>query len=416
MRPLARLALVLLPCTACSLFSSMMGPDPQGPPANNAGQASAGVDPEAERRRLETELAAKDREIAMKLDRSRAAAETGEDPQSVHDYAALVAEAHAVGSVERGKVDGPAHVESALAAVQAAEAAHPDEASAWAMDRSVLLAASGDVATAATTLRDAIVAKPDLAAFELLLALPAGPPVDALALEACHVMRPEIVPAIQFAYVDACLARAGGDRGQLKWKGAKKDLKAYDQELARLAEEERKRAEEEARRKAEEEARQAEEAARLAEAAAQQDLAIAASVFAAGTCEFGDCARKGWTMRTDAGDIRVSCEFGDCLQKGWSARFPDGSTARTSCNFGNCMEKGWDTRLPDGSTARTSCNFGECATKGWDTRLPDGSTARTSCNFGECYTKGWETRLPSGGSVRCSCSFGDCLQKGTECR
>ena len=317
----------------------------------------------------------------------------------------LTTRAYRSGAVQRGRVNGPALARSTLDHLGEALQAEPESASTLHLAIGGIHQQLGDPDAAATAYSAALAAEGRMEPFLALLTLPASPAVSQAVLQACPTVRPLVSDPEVPDFVDACLAAAGGDGGQLRWEGVQRDLVAHGQEMTRRAEEQA-RVEEQARLEAERAA---------AEAAMQARFQVAA-VFAAGSCSFGDCMGKGWEIRTDEGTVRVTCNFGDCLKNGWETRFPDGGTARTSCNFGDCMQKGWETRYPDGGTARTSCSFGECATKGWETRLPDGGSARTSCNFGECYTKGWETRLPDGGSVRCSCKFGDCLANGTECR
>jgi hypothetical protein len=246
---------------------------------------------------------------------------------------------------------------------------------------------------AAGYLERAAVEGPSAEAFTTLASLPAAPDTDAAVLRACPRVRPAIAADALPDFIDVCLAAARGDGKQLKWPGAKADLAAHKKAL---------------------EARAAAEAA-AAEAAKQAGTHAVASVFAAGRCEFGNCVKDGWTVRTDAGEVRVRCNFGNCLKDGWTAQLPGGGQATTRCNFGDCMKDGWDTSFPDGTSARTRCNFGNCAKDGWETTLPDGGTARTRCNFGDCFKDGWETSLPDGGSVRCRCNFGKCLEDGTTC-
>src|SRR5262249_14589485 len=68
---------------------------------------------------------------------------------------------------------------------------------------------------------------------------------------------------------------------------------------------------------------------------------VAASVFAAGECNFNNCAKDGWSVDTPAGDVEVRCNFSNCLKEGWVAEFPDGDRARTSCSFSDCFKEGW---------------------------------------------------------------------------
>ncbi len=137
---------------------------------------------------------------------------------------------------------------------------------------------------------------------------------------------------------------------------------------------------------------------------------VTAATFAAGSCNFGNCAKSGWDSRGN----RTSCNFGECLKHGWETVHASGEVSVTSCNFGDCLQHGWETQHPDGEVSRTTCNFSDCSKNGWETDTPAG-VAQTSCNFGECFKNGWDTSLPTGGSVRCSCDFEDCLGNGASC-
>ncbi|HEY8378113.1 MAG TPA: hypothetical protein VIK91_16570, partial [Nannocystis sp.] len=120
-----------------------------------------------------------------------------------------------------------------------------------------------------------------------LFALPREPEVDAACLRACSRLRPQVAPEQLIGFVGDCLQRAGGDPARLTWPGAAADLAAYDRYRA---EELRRAQEAEARRIAEEQERAREQAAR----AALAERYVAAAVFAAGRCNFGNCARDGW--------------------------------------------------------------------------------------------------------------------------
>ncbi|MBL9102706.1 MAG: hypothetical protein JNL82_17300 [Myxococcales bacterium] len=236
---------------------------------------------------------------------------------------------------------------------------------------------------------------PSYPAFVELATVPRAPDVDAAVLRACPRVRPAVVPEAVPEFVTACLDAAGGDSKQLKWASAKADLTAY-------------RKAEDARVKAEA------EAAETARAQARTLAGAIALMFAAGRCEFSDCAKNGWTASADGGSVQARCSFQKCLTDGWSTGMPDGTEVRTRCSFGDCMKNGWETDLPGGS-ARTSCSFGDCAKNGWETALPGGGTARTTCNFSDCFGQGWDTSFPDGRTVRCRCEFGKCLENGATC-
>lgn len=349
------------------------------------------------------ELEEQDQVTAAEIERQRHTAEQDKTPEAILAFSDALLAAFASGAVERGTVNGPNNLQAArdlLAEAMQTEATAPMQ---LASARFAYLA--GEVDVAITHYEAVMAAEPSVVLFEEMRQLPSTPEVDAGLVRSCGPVRGLVGDDQLFALVDECLARAGGNRKKLAWKGSKKDLRFYDAELDRIAEEERLAAEAAALAAAEAEAEEA-----------KSEQFVMAAVFAAGDCDFGDCAGNGWTTQSDAGTVRSRCNFGKCLSDGWETTFPDGSTARTRCNFSKCLEDGWETTFPDGSSARTSCSFGKCETDGWETRLPDGSTARTSCNFSKCFTDGWQTSLPTGGSVRCDCKFGDCLGNGTECR
>lgn len=236
---------------------------------------------------------------------------------------------------------------------------------------------------------------PSFEAFNELAAVPRAPDVDAAVVRACPRVRPAVPAESVPDFVGACLDAAGNDAKQLKWASAKADIAAY-----------KKAADARARAEA--------EAAENAKAQAQTLAGALALMFAAGRCEFSDCAKNGWTASTDGGSVQARCSFQKCLTDGWTTQMPDGSDVRTRCSFGDCMKNGWETDLP-GGTARTSCSFGDCAKNGWETGLPSGDRARTTCNFSDCFTQGWETRFPDGRTIRCRCEFSKCLENGATC-
>ncbi|MEZ4385614.1 MAG: hypothetical protein R3A79_30125 [Nannocystaceae bacterium] len=373
---------------------------------SSAGGGAAAPDAQQER---EAQLSQAHRRLADELDAARQEiASEGLDSTRALAFAELTTKAYDSEAVARGRIDGAAIHAEALGYLEEAKRAEPAAtvdlaAAAGAIHRRV-----GDADAAAQAYSESIAAEPRFGVFQALVSLPRGGATDAAVADACPKVRAQVPEGEVPDFVGLCLDRVGGDSRALKWDGVRGDLVAYSAEM--------KRREEEAARQAQEEARRREEEAKAeAEAAGKRELYQVAAVFAAGRCEFGDCAHRGWSVRTDQGEVRVTCQFSDCLGRGWDARFPDGKSATTSCSFGECLDRGWETRFPDGSTARTTCSFGECATRGWETRLPDGSTSRTTCQFGECFTRGWETSLPDGGRIRCNCQFGECLTRGTDC-
>lgn len=389
----------------CTFLNKLFKNEPSGSEANSSARTSQN-DAAKER---EAELSGAHRRLAGELDASRQdIADQGADSTRALSFAELAGKAYDSGAVERGRIDGPQIGAEALGYLATAKEAEPAAAYDLAMAEGGIDRRLGDVEGALAAFVSAFDIDMQRAAFGAMVDLPRTASTDAAVVQACARFRTQIQDDEIFDYVGLCLDRSGGDPAALTWEGADREVVAFNEEVARRQEAQRIAAEEAAR--------EAEAAAiAAAEEAAKIELYQVAAVFAAGTCTFGDCAHRGWSIRVDGGEIRVSCSFGECLERGWEARFPDGSTARTSCSFGECMQRGWETRFPDGSTARTSCSFGECATRGWETRLPDGSVSRTSCSFGECFTRGWETSLPNGRRIRCSCSFGECLTRGTEC-
>lgn len=249
---------------------------------------------------------------------------------------------------------------------------------------------------------------PSLELLRALSDLPRSAAADAAFVRACPKLRPRVPAEYVLSFVGDCLERAGGEAGRLKWAGAQKDVAAYrrrEAEALRQAQEaEAERAREEARRA------EAEQRARV-----DGESYVAAAVFAAGRCNFGDCGKDGWSVDTAAGTVRVRCNFGNCLKDGWVAEFPGRGSARTTCNFGDCFKDGWRTELPDGQTASTRCNFSDCPKDGWTTEIPGLGTAHTRCNFQDCLKDGWSTDLPTGGQVRCRCNFQDCRTNGATC-
>lgn len=389
---------------ACSLLGYGTQPSTGGYSGGGGGTSAADRERAAyAAQAAQREQQQQDKVTAAEVERQRYTAETEKTPESILAFCDALFAAFGGGAVDRGQVNGPNNVQAARDLLAGAMESEPTPELQLASARFAFIA--GEMAEAITHYDAVMTAAPSVELFDEMRLLPASAEVDDALVRACGPVRGLIGDDQLFVLVDECLARAGGNRKKLQWKGAKQDLRFYDDELARIAEEERLAAEAAAQAAAEAEAD-----------AAKAEQFVIAAVFAAGDCDFGDCAGNGWTTRSDEGTIRSSCNFGKCLSDGWETTFPDGSRARTSCNFGKCLSDGWETRFPDGSSARTSCSFGKCETDGWETRLPDGSTARTSCNFSKCFTDGWETRLPTGGSVRCDCKFGDCLGNGTECR
>ncbi len=411
MRPASLFALtaaLAVGLTGCTFLGKLFKNEPSSAPSSAGGGSPGGGVSSASQER-EAELSEAHRRLAAELDAKRQEiSDEGLDSTRALSFAELAVKAYDTEAVARGRIDGPAIGGEALGYLAGAKEAEPAATFDLALAEGGIHTRLGDDGAALRAFVAAFAAEPRVEAFNAMVQLPRDASSDAAVLGACGTIRPEIADDGLADFVGLCLDRSGGDPAGLTWSGAERDLVAYNDEMARR---------EEAARIAEEERRKEEElaAAAAAEEAVKRELYQVAAVFAAGRCEFGDCAHKGWSVRVDQGEIRVTCSFGDCLTRGWEARFPDGKTARTDCSFGECLQRGWETRFPDGSSARTSCSFGECATKGWETRLPDGSTSRTSCSFGECFTKGWETTLPDGGRIRCSCSFGECLTRGTEC-
>jgi hypothetical protein len=322
--------------------------------------------------------------------------------------------AEAAAERERQEQEQLAELERLRADLSSGAADKPDAARAFAgqvkkLDgSSVAQAGKVDIQVvsreAAGYLDAALKKQPGLDLLAALADLPRNAEVDATFVRACPVVRPRVPAEAALTFVGDCLERAGGDASRLKWPGSQKDLTAYKKFQA----EELRRAQEEEARRAKEEAEQAAQASRGAGY-------VAAAVFAAGRCNFGNCAKDGWSIDTQAGTVRVRCNFSNCLKDGWTADMPDGKAARTQCSFGDCFKDGWRTDLPDGSTASTRCNFSNCPKDGWTTDIPSYGTARTSCNFQDCLKDGWTTDLPDGGQVRCRCNFQDCLANGASC-
>jgi len=404
---LAISAALALGLTGCTFLNKFFKSEPSSSASGGSGVQTAGT-PDASQAR-EAELSEAHRRLAGELDGMRQEiADAGVDSTRALRFAELAGKAYDSEAVARGRIDGPVIGAEALGYLGEAKEAEPAATFDLALAEGGIHRRLGDDEAALQAIVAAFAAEPRLEAWGAMVELPRGASSDAAVVTACATIRPEIGDEGLADFVGLCLERSGGDPSGLTWSGADRDLVAYNTEMARR---------EEAARVAEEERRKEEELAAVAaaEEAAKRELYQVAAVFAAGRCEFGDCAHRGWSVRVDQGEVKVSCSFGDCLTRGWEARFPDGKTARTDCSFGECLQRGWQTRFPDGSTAQTSCSFGECATRGWETRLPDGSTSRTTCSFSECFTRGWETSLPNGGQIRCTCSFGECLTRGTEC-
>lgn len=381
MRTAAALLLSMTTIAGCAQLAALFGkkPDQQQqaqPTAEQTAQAQAAERErrEAEERRAAEAAAERERQeqaLLAELERLRAEASsgTGDQAASARAFAGHVKKLEGSQAAQTGKVD---------LQVLAREAAG--------------------------YLDPALKKQPSLDLLAALADLPRTPEVDAAFVRACPVVRPRVPPEFALTFVGDCLERAGGDESRLKWQGSQKDLVAYKRFKA-----------EELRRAKEEEARRAKEEAELAAQQSRGAGYVAASVFAAGRCNFGNCAKDGWAIDTQAGTVRVRCNFSNCLKDGWTADMPDGKTARTACSFGDCFKDGWRTDLPDGTTASTRCNFSNCPKDGWTTDIPNYGTASTRCNFQDCLKDGWTTDLPDGGQVRCRCNFQDCLTNGASC-
>jgi len=150
-------------------------------------------------------------------------------------------------------------------------------------------------------------------------------------------------------------------------------------------------------------------------AASVAEAYVAASVFAAGRCNYGNCAKDGWNVDIAAGRVQVRCNYGNCLEDGWVAQFPGGSSASTTCNYIDCFKDGWRTSLPDGKSASTRCSQNDCPKEGWSTDIPGVGTATTRCAYLDCLKEGWTTDLPGGEQVNCRCYLRDCLTNGAIC-
>ena len=402
-------AALALGLPGCTFLNKLFKNEPSsGSSSASSGSGVQTAGPDASQAR-EAELSEAHRRLAAELDAMRQEiSDAGVDSTLALRFAELAGKAYDSEAVARGRIDGPVISAEALGYLSEAKEVEPAATFDLALAEGGIHRRLGDDEAALAAFVAAFAAEPRMEAFSSMVGLSRSAGADAAVVTACATIRPEISDEGLADFVGLCLERSGGDASGLTWKGADRDVVAYNTEMARR---------EEAARVAEEERRKEEElaAAAAAEEATKRELYQVAAVFAAGRCEFGDCAHRGWSVRVDQGEVKVSCSFGDCLTRGWEARFPDGKTARTDCSFGECLQRGWQTRFPDGSTAQTSCSFGECATRGWETRLPDGSTSRTTCSFSECFTRGWETSLPNGGRIRCTCSFGECLTRGTEC-
>lgn len=342
----------------------------------------------AERKQAQGEAAARERAAA---DDQRRAAEAAEREKKDQEL---------IADLERRRKDVSAGTGDNRALVAFVAKIREAETSDVAKKIDVLALAR----EAAAALDAAIQRDPNLDLLRALGDLPRAPEIDAAFVRACPKLRPRVGPEFVVSFVRECLTRAGDDASKLKWAGVQKDLAAYRRVQA-----------EELRRAQEEEAQRAKEEAEQAAKAASGEGYVAAAVFAAGRCNFGDCAKDGWTVDTPAGQVRVRCNFSNCLKDGWVADFPGGKSARTACNFGDCFKDGWRTDLPDGGAANTRCNFSNCPKEGWSTDIPGLGTASTRCNFQDCLKEGWSTDLPTGGQVRCRCNFSDCLKNGASC-
>lgn len=380
-----RVAVVfLLSCTtlaACAQFGALFGAKPQPQPetqeqAASRQQAAAAQQQQEEKRRAEAAAEVERREQALLAEleaaRTELSAGTGDRQAAAIAFADKVHALEGSQAAASGKVD--------LAVVSREAAGYLDAALQQAPN------------------------------FDLLRALDqlSGPDADVAFVRACPKLRPKVPADAVIGFVGDCLKRAGGDAAKLKWPNVQKDLVAY----RRHEEEELRRAREQEALRAQEEAARAKEEATVAARGASY---VAASVFAAGRCNFGNCAKDGWTVDTPDGQVRVRCNFGNCLKEGWVADFPGGKSARTTCSFGDCFKDGWRTELPDGQSASTRCSFNNCPKDGWSTDIPGLGTATTRCNFQDCLKDGWSTDLPQGGQVRCRCNFQDCLTNGATC-
>lgn len=379
MRPVAVFLVSLSSLAACAQLGALFGQKSANDPQAQQAQTAKAQEAERKRQAEEEQRAAaeaaerekQEQALLAELERLRGELKAGpaDKPQQAIEFAGNVKEASASRLPESGKVDPQVLAREGAGYLDAAMQKEPSLA---------LLAALGD--------------------------LPRGAEVDAAFVRACPKLRPKLPNDAVVSFVADCLERAGGDASRLKWPNVQRDLTAY-----------KKFKDEELRRAREEEARRAKEEAELAAQQARGEGYVAASVFAAGRCNFGNCAKDGWTIDTQAGQIRVRCNFGNCLKDGWVADFPDGKSARTACSFGDCFKDGWRTDLPDGSTANTRCNFSNCPKDGWTTEIPGLGTASTRCNFNDCLKDGWTTDLPTGGQVRCRCNFQECLTNGATC-
>lgn len=365
MRP--RLAVAVLLIAGCSLFKfNVSTPETRRQEAEAAARQAEKARAEDEARQKAAlaasarDAAARDEARVQAIEAARAALAAGVTAEKAVDFAGKVRLAEGTAPTRDGRLDMPA---------------------LWLEAAGHLERAAGD--------------GPSYPAFGELAAVPRAPEVDAAVLRACPRVRPAVPAEAVADFTGACLDAAGGDARKLKWASLKADLAAH-----RKAVEARARAEAEA-----------------AEAARDQARTLAGALslmFAAGRCEFSDCAKNGWSAAVDGGTVQARCSFQKCLTDGWSTAMPDGTEVRTRCSFGDCMKNGWETDLPGGS-ARTSCSFGDCAKNGWETRLPSGDSARTTCEFGDCFGQGWETRFPDGRAVRCRCEFSKCLENGATC-
>lgn len=381
MRPAAVLLLSLSSLAACAQLSALFGKKP------------AGADPQVQQQQQAADAERAERERVAQ-EEQRAAAERAEREQ--REQAQLAELERLRGELSAGPADKPQAAIGFAGRVKdiaGAQAAAPGKLDVAALVRE-----------AAGYLDAALQREPSLELLRALGDLPRGSEVDATFVRVCPKLRPRVPDDAVVSFVDECLERAGGDAKQLKWPNVQRDLVAH-----------KKFKEAELRRAREEEARRAKEEAEQAAQAARGEGLVAAAVFAAGRCNFGNCAKDGWTIDTQAGQLRVRCNFSNCLKDGWVADFPDGKNARTTCNFGDCLKDGWRTDLPDGTTASTRCNFSNCPKDGWTTEIPGLGAAQTRCNFGDCFKDGWTTDLPTGGRVDCRCNFQECLTNGATC-
>ncbi|MBK9265500.1 MAG: WVD2 family protein [Polyangiaceae bacterium] len=367
------IALLLLSGCSSQVFGHYHAPEYQDPPAYPPPSVS----------RAEQEQRHAERRAAMEEAKRQRAAETEARERAIFDEL----------DVMRRDIAATKDVVNKARpfAQKVVEASHTELARSRKVDMAPLYA------EAAQYLESAIRQSPSIETFDTLAGLPPGEATDRALLAACHRVRHLVQGDEVLDFTGTCLDGAGGDAKKLKWPNAQRDVAAYLKE-----ENERALAAAVTAKKAQEKQ-------------AKAERYVAAAVFAAGRCRFGNCLKDGWTARTAEGDVDVSCSFSNCFKDGWTARFPDGSQATTRCSFSDCTKDGWSTRFPDGTEATTRCSFSNCLKDGWSTDLPGGGTATTRCSFSDCSTNGWETSLPDGQSIRCRCNFNKCFEDGATC-